>query len=309
MGSEAPPSRLPLVDFTKESLKPGTSSWVAAGKRVREFLEEYGCFLATYEEVSSELKSEVLHVAEVMFDLPAETKTLNTSHIPYYGYYQSHLAEGLGVGNATNLEGIQSFADTIWPAGNDRFCETMLSYSRVVSELERTVKRMVFESYGVEKLFASHAESTTYLLRLNKYRPAQKDENNEGAPVHTDKSMITILDQNQVGGLEVRAKDGEWISVQFSPSSFLVMAGDAFLAWSNGRIHSAFHRVVMRGNKPRYSVAMFSFHVGTIDIPQELVDDHHPLQFKSFDHFGLLRFFAANISRIAESSARAYCGL
>lgn len=89
--------------------------------------------------------------------------------------------------------------------------------------------RMVFETYGVEKYLNSHLNSTTYLLRIAKYRVPLKDELNLGAVGHTDKNFITILHQNQVNGLEVQTKDGEWLTFESSPQSFVVMAGEPFL--------------------------------------------------------------------------------
>lgn len=86
---------------------------------------------------------------------------------------------------------------------------------------------MLFESYGVEKHVDSHIDSTTYLLRYLKYRAPEIDETTMAFPSHTDKSFLTILHQNQVSGLEIKARDEEWISVEFPPSSFVVMAGDA----------------------------------------------------------------------------------
>lgn len=91
------------------------------------------------------------------------------------------------------------------------------------------VKRMVFERYGVKKYYDSHVASATYFLRLMKYRAPEMNETNQGCHVHTDKSFMTILHQNQVDGLELKTKDGEWIAFESSPTSFLVMAGDAFL--------------------------------------------------------------------------------
>jgi isopenicillin N synthase-like dioxygenase len=88
---------------------------------------------------------------------------------------------------------------------------------------------MVFESYGVEKQCDNHIDSRIYLLRVNKYKVHRDDEINMGLPVHTDKSFITILYQNQVSGLQVQTKDEQWISVDFLPSSFVVMAGDGML--------------------------------------------------------------------------------
>lgn len=108
--------------------------------------------------------------------------------------------------------------------------KTVVSYAKLVSELEQMVKRMVFESYGADKYYDFIHESSTYLLRLMKYRCPEMNEKNLGCEVHTDKSFITVLHQNKVNGLEIRTKDGYWIGFDDpTPSYFIVLAGDAFL--------------------------------------------------------------------------------
>lgn len=87
---------------------------------------------------------------------------------------------------------------------------------------------MIFESYGIGE--QSNDQEMTYLLRLNKYRVPRDDEFKVGVRGHTDKTFITIIDQNQVNGLQIQTKDEQkWISVDFFPCSFVVMAGDAML--------------------------------------------------------------------------------
>ena len=88
---------------------------------------------------------------------------------------------------------------------------------------------MVFESYGAEKYLDSHLNSATYLLRVAKYRVPQENEGTIGGVAHTDKNFITVLHQNDVDGLEIQTKDGDWISYEASPNFFVVMAGELFL--------------------------------------------------------------------------------
>lgn len=88
---------------------------------------------------------------------------------------------------------------------------------------------MIFEGFGVGKLHSSHNESCSSMLRFNKHRPPKANEKLGGAAEHTDPTFLTILQQNQVSSLEVKSKDGRWIAVDFPPSSFLAMAGDALL--------------------------------------------------------------------------------
>lgn len=105
----------------------------------------------------------------------------------------------------------------------------MHSYATLAAELDRTVSRMIFESYSLEKYHDSYIESITYLLRVLKNRAPIGGEPNLGFVTHTDKSFTTILHQNQINGLEIDTRDGQKINVELSPSSFVVVAGDALM--------------------------------------------------------------------------------
>ncbi|KAJ0672895.1 hypothetical protein HanRHA438_Chr13g0622891 [Helianthus annuus] len=50
----------------------------------------------------------------------------------------------------------------------------------------------------------------------------------------------------------------------------------------------------MNGQEDRYSIALFSFKKGIVEIPEELVDEDHPPRFKPFDNYKLLEFHVKN---------------
>lgn len=91
------------------------------------------------------------------------------------------------------------------------------------------ITRMVIESYGAEKHLEPLIESTKYLLRMTKYRAPCKNEMDIGVASHHDKSLISILHQNQVNRLQVQTKAGEWVKWKPSPTSLIVMAGYGFV--------------------------------------------------------------------------------
>lgn len=84
------------------------------------------------------------------------------------------------------------------------------------------------ESLGLDKYMDEHLDSTDYLIRVQKYDSPQTDDTKLGLSSHTDKNIVTILYQNQVSGLEVLTKSGEWITAEPSPDSFIVMIGESF---------------------------------------------------------------------------------
>lgn len=103
----------------------------------------------------------------------------------------------------------------------------MQLFSKQLSELDQIVRRMILESLGLEKYLDEHMESTNYLLRVMKYKGPQSTDTKLGLNAHTDKNIVTILYQNQVEGLEVQTKNGDWITVKPSQDSFTVMIGDS----------------------------------------------------------------------------------
>ncbi|KAK7392969.1 hypothetical protein VNO78_21419 [Psophocarpus tetragonolobus] len=301
--------KLPVLDFSIENMKPGTNSWFSTCKRVRQAFEEYGCFVAMYDKGGDEvLQKGVFGSIKELFDLPTQTKQRNIYEgMPLKSYVGQHpkipLHESMGIDEGTTLEGIQSFAKKIWPMGNDQFCKYILEYAKLAEELDQMVAKMLFESYGLLEHYEAYQGSTKYLLRLLAHKAPEQVEPQLGFVAHTDKSFTTILHQNHVNGLMVETKNGKWIDVDFSsPTSFVVMAGDALMAWSNDRIQSPNHKVLMNGNETRYSLGLFAFHKGIVKVPQELIDEEHPLQYKPFDHLALLNFtYSANM--------KAYCGV
>ncbi|KAK3219651.1 hypothetical protein Dsin_013621 [Dipteronia sinensis] len=315
MGSQSPSSSIPVIDLSNEDLKPGTNNWVSTCKEIRHAMEEFGCFEAIYSKVSVELHNQVFDTSKELFDLPTEIKMKNTSTKPYFDYCQFStlkLFESLGIDNPTTLQSTQSFTNLMWPLGNDRFCESARSYSELVVELDKMVIRMLFESYGLERCCESYIESINYLLRYINYRTPEKNESPMGLNAHADKSMTTIIHQNHINALKIRTRDNEWIDVQPSAtaSSFIVMAGDALMAWSNDRILPCYHKVIMRhGTETRYSLGMFSFSNRIIEVPHEFVDDKSPLKYKPFNHFEFLHFIKSQAGSSSRSLIKGYCGI
>ncbi|KAK9939442.1 hypothetical protein M0R45_016138 [Rubus argutus] len=165
---------------------------------------------------------------------------------------------------------------------------------------------MLFESFQIpQEQYESLSSSNTHLLRFLKYKTPEDNDTVIRFPSHTDKNFTTIVVQHDVGGLEVRTKDDDWISVESAPSQFLFMAGYGAM----NRIKACHHRVKHCGDKDRYSLGMFTFNNGVFQVPKELVDESHPLLYNQFDSRGFIRFYNTPEAKKAESPIKAYCGV
>ncbi|XP_027368008.1 probable 2-oxoglutarate-dependent dioxygenase AOP1 [Abrus precatorius] len=197
----------------------------------------------------------------------------------------------------------------MWPGGNDYFCERVNAYAKVMKELDQTVKKMVFDSYGLDKKKCeSFLESMNYVFRGHKYRIPEMDESNVGLTPHTDTTFLTILHQ-KVAGLEIKLKDGKWFRLDASPL-FCVLAGDAFMVWSNERIRSCEHRIILsESNVTRYSLGLLSYSNTMVQTSEDLIDEEHPLRYKPFNHYEYIGFVSTEEGAKCKNRIKAYCGV
>jgi isopenicillin N synthase-like dioxygenase len=140
------------------------------------------------------------------------------------------------------------------------FRATLLAYYAALRALGERLHRAFALDLGLDgDFFTGSIDKPLATLRLLRYppHPGAFDGSQYGAGPHTDYGNVTLLAQDDVGGLEVRRRDGSWIAAQPSDDAFICNIGDCLMRWSNDVYVSTPHRVVNRANRERYSVAFF----------------------------------------------------
>ena len=147
-----------------------------------------------------------------------------------------------------------------WPPENlvPGFRAAMERYVSELTGLAHTLVGLIAAALNVprDELMTHFAKPTTF-LRLLRYPPQRQEDGLFGSAPHTDYGFITLLAQDEVGGLEVRNKAGEWIAAPSIPDTFVMNVGDILARWSNDRFVSTPHRVINRSGRERYSQPFF----------------------------------------------------
>ncbi|TYI48397.1 hypothetical protein E1A91_D13G245600v1 [Gossypium mustelinum] len=182
-----------------------------------------------------------------------------------------------------------------------------------IEELNKLIWLMLIDSYGLGEKWESVMINYKTLVRFMKYMAPPPEEYERGLFAHTDKPVSTIICDDHVSGLEIKVNDGQWIKLSLSPSSFCFVVGDPLKAWSNGRLKAVNHRVMMSGDKDRFSLAAFAIPVeGTIiKAPEELIDEQHPQLYKDFNFMDFFLFAFSDPAKHIDSGEQlqAYASL
>ncbi len=147
-----------------------------------------------------------------------------------------------------------------WPEGLPGWREQVLEYFSAVERLARLLMNGVAMSLDLPwGYFDPHLAEHVSSLRLLHYppHPTADPAKEVGCGAHTDWGAITVLAQDEVGGLEIQLPGGRWIPARPVSGAFIVNIGDMMQRWTNDLYVSTTHRVLNRSPRDRYSAAFF----------------------------------------------------
>ncbi|KAG4906228.1 hypothetical protein AAZX31_20G008800 [Glycine max] len=202
----------------------------------------------------------------------------NTAQVP-----SSHEPNDLDLRTLTNQ----------WPQNSPHFRETLQEYAREVEKLAYKLLELISQSLGLAAdKFHGCFKNQLSMVRLNYYPACPFPDLALGVGRHKDSSALTVLAQDDVGGLQVKRKsDGEWIPVKPTPNAFIINVGDIVQVWSNDKYESVEHRVVVNTEKERFSIPFFFFpaHHVMVKPAEELVNEQNPARYREYKYG---KFFA-----------------
>jgi len=299
-------SALPTIDLDKLSQPDGLRT-IAAD--FRTIYSELGFGAIVNHGIPESLLSALFNASKQFHELPLQAKmevALNSAHRGYIPIntstdVNSKLADVKQPNQSASFMIMREDAPGSTPvmsnaylAGPNQwpelagFRETLTQANEQLSTVARKLLEIACVALNVNssRLIAAFECPTTW-LRLLHYPPQPPVSGLYGSAPHTDFGCLTLLAQDEVAGLQVKAAGGNWLDVKPDRKALIVNIGDMLHRWSNGLLKSTPHRVINRTGQERYSCAFFfDPYVDTIIAPlEELVTTSRPAQFKPV-HFG-----------------------
>ena len=268
---------IPIIDLDNGSSSEARGLRTIAWE-IHKACRDTGFFYVANHGIPTEMLTEQLEWARRFFALPLEKKlAIDMANSKAPCGYDPMKRQTLDPGSPPDLkEGFQfnrELADEStahgdshrtsnqWPDAFPGFREHMLAYQGKMIDLGKRLLRYVALSLDLsEDFFDQGLQDPMSTVRLLHYPPhaANAEFNQLGAGAHTDWGSITMLLQDDCGGLEVQHASGDWIRATPIPGTLIVNLGDMIQRWTNDIYHSTLHRVLNNlSGRDRYSVASF----------------------------------------------------
>ena len=270
---------IPLIDVSPLNT-PGGEGWQLVDKKLYTALKDVGFAYLEGHSISNDQMNRLREISIEFFSLPNDIKnkyTLNKWHRGYLAPQASTIVIS-SVAQVTEPNQSESFLalTEIGPHGEnskesgplagpnqwprelphmEAVCKTYMSDMR---EFSIQIVHSIARGLGIEEdWFDKYFVRPTEFLRLLRYWPHDPKDGLFGAVPHTDYGFLTLVAQDDVGGLEIRGRDGTWVSVPPIEGTFVLNVADILSLWTGGLFVSTPHRVQNVSKRERYSQPYF----------------------------------------------------
>ncbi len=260
---------VPTIDLLLAERDPAERTRLDAACR------DHGFFLLANHGIQPQIDA-MWQASEAFFNQPSsEKRKLLRSEKAPLGFYDRELTK-----RKRDLKEVFDFMPprtegdmNQWPANNPSFKAAMINFTDGAGELAARTLQLIYLSLNASSVSNSannelpkgkHRNSN---IRLNYYPVSDPLSSEEAADVnalgdmalhhHTDPGILTLLVQDNVGGLQTESMEDGWIDVAPQPGTLVVNLGDAMQVWTNDIYRAAIHRVTPRHGQPRYSTPYF----------------------------------------------------
>ncbi|KAL3474685.1 hypothetical protein BJX99DRAFT_173297 [Aspergillus californicus] len=267
---------VPIIDISGylQNDKAETRDIVAA---IRSACRYPGFFQITGHSVSADLRAQTLQSLQEFFGLPQDVKMqvhrTKSECSAGYEVVGEQKVEAGGDQKEGFMIGPDPFPGKVlqvanqWPEESvcPGFRETFTQHYKEVRQLSKSMFRLLALSLELEETyfdnFVASRDSIT-MCKAHRYPPTSREmaAKTKGIGAHTDWGALTLLLQDEVGGLEVYYEpEDKWYPVKYIPDAYVVNIGDMMERWTNNRYKSTRHRVISPvSGKYRYSIGLFN---------------------------------------------------
>ncbi|MEX0303339.1 MAG: isopenicillin N synthase family dioxygenase [Leisingera sp.] len=263
--------KIPVIDIS--ALNSGGSLFDVA-KEIRWALTNVGFFYVKNHGVPKAVMSGAFDETRAFFDLPLEEKMdlhISKSGLALRGYIEifgentdpkktKDLKECFDIGPECPGGSTPFFGPNLWPDTRPEFSKAVYGYHEEMKGLAQRLMRAIAVSLDLEAdFFAPRMQNPITIQRLLHYPPqeGQIDESVMGIGAHTDYGSLTILAQDDVGGLQVMNRDGAWVEGPPIAGTYVINIGDLIQRLTNDLYLANLHRVVNASGRERYSIPFF----------------------------------------------------
>jgi isopenicillin N synthase-like dioxygenase len=260
------PSGIPIIDIA--GFRPDAASAARISAAVHEALSERGFMYVKGHGLDAALIARAFAIASHFFaSAPARKAAFAYGSVDANFGFQGIEGESLDPTTKPDLKEAFTMRNArAWATQTDRWPDpefrdmALELYDAALSAAYRILGILAMSLKLPPDFFAERHLGENVTLRFLHY-PAnlpRRSKDQLGAGAHTDYGSITLLFQDDVGGLEVLGADGVW---RFAPpvtDAVVINTGDLMERWTNGRFRSTTHRVKpIAGDRDRYSIALF----------------------------------------------------